>query len=99
MNLANIKIEVKIMTLINIYAPNSQNDRKSFFFNKVLKWSTQYSINIEEILMGEDYNCVESHKLDRNENTQYTTDTSLKSYCSYQMFGEKCSPTKSNTHT
>ena len=79
MILANIKIEDKNMTLINIYAPNNQNDRKSFF-NKVLKWSTQYSTNIEEIIMGGDYNCVESHKLDRNENTQYTTDTSLKSY-------------------
>ena len=30
--------------------------------------------------MGGDFNCVESHKLDRNENTQYTTDASLKSY-------------------
>ena len=37
-------------------------------------------INKDEITMGGDFNCVESHKLDRNENTQYTADASLKSY-------------------
>ena len=30
--------------------------------------------------MGGDFNCLESHKLDTNENTQYTADASLKSH-------------------
>ena len=61
------------MTLINIYAPNSQNDRKTFF-NKILKWSLLYALNKDKIIIGGDYNCVESQTLDRNENSQYSTD-------------------------
>ena len=79
MILANIKYDDKHMTLINIYAPNNQNDRKHFF-NKVQKWGAQFAINKDEIIMGGDFNCVESYKLDRNENVQYTADASLKSY-------------------
>ena len=67
------------MTLINIYAPNNQNDRKTFF-NKILKWSMKFALNKDEIIMGGDFNCVETHKLDRNENVQYTTDASVKPY-------------------
>ena len=79
MILVNIKIEDKHLTLINIYAPNSQNERKTFF-NKLQKWSMQSALNKDEIIIGGDYNCVESHKLDRHENSTYTRDTSLKSY-------------------
>ena len=69
MILVNIKIDDTNMTLINIYAPNNQNDRKTFF-NKILKWSMQFALNKDEIIMGGDFNCVETHKLDRNENVQ-----------------------------
>ena len=79
MILANVKLDDKNMTLINIYAPNSQNDRKTFF-NKILKWSLLYALNKDEIIMGGDFNCVESQKLDRNENSQYSTDVNVKSY-------------------
>ena len=51
MVLANVKLDDKNMTLINIYAPNSQNDRKTFF-NKILKWSLLYALNKDEIIMG-----------------------------------------------
>ena len=81
MILINMKIEDKNMTLINIYAPNDQANRKAFF-NKVYKWGTQYALNKDEIIIGGDFNCVESPKLDRNESSSYVTDTSLKSYIS-----------------
>ena len=74
MILVNTNIEDKHLTLINIYAPNSQNERKTFL-NKLQEWSMKFALNKDEIIIGGDYN-----KLDRHENSTYTIDTSLKSY-------------------
>ena len=79
MILINLKIEEKNLTLINIYAPNDQTNRKTFF-NKVQKWISQFALNKDEMIIGGDFNCVESHKLDRIETSTYVADTSLKSY-------------------
>ena len=79
MILINLKIEEKNLTLINIYAPNDLTNRKTFF-NKVQKWISQFALNKDEMIIGGDFNCVESHKLDRIETSTYVADTSLKSY-------------------
>ena len=60
----NIKIEEQILTIINIYAPNNANERKSFF-SKVQKWIDKFSLNENGIIIGGDFNYTEISRLDR----------------------------------
>lgn len=64
MILSNIKIEEKIITLINIYAPNSTTDRKAFF-NKIQKWINKFALNEEALIIGGDFNYTDRPILDR----------------------------------
>lgn len=61
---ANIKTEdEKIISLVNIYAPNCMKERK-LFFKKVQKWITKFAVN-ENVIVGGDFNYTESAVLDR----------------------------------
>ena len=69
--LINIKIEDKTICLINTYAPNNPNERKSLFL-KLNKWISRFAHNKEEIILGGDMNYTEPNKIDRKdkENTK-----------------------------
>ena len=54
--LVNIKVNEEIITLVNIYAPNSETDRTSFY-GKVDKWITDYSLNVNNVVIAGDFNC------------------------------------------
>ena len=75
----NIKFENKEFSLINIYAPNTPKDRKSFF-DKIGKWITKFSFN-NEVIIGGDFNVTES-KNDRVKNNiqEVTSDVSVNSF-------------------
>ena len=62
--LINVEIQGKSMTLINIYAPNTAGERKTFFA-KLKKWIERYAINDEQIILGGDFNHTEDNNLDR----------------------------------
>ena len=61
----DIKIENKIITLVNIYAPNDDNPA---FFKKVL--SHLLSFDCEEIVLGGDFNLVQDVQKIKEEETQ-----------------------------
>lgn len=63
--LVNCKIEDKIITLVNIYAPNNSTERKAFF-NKLQKWLNKYALNEQELIIGGDFNFTERLILDRS---------------------------------
>jgi exonuclease III len=52
MLLINMEYEQNIITLVNIYAPNSENERCKFF-KKLASWTSQYCLNEENILAGD----------------------------------------------
>ena len=54
--LVNIKVNDEVITLINIYVPNSETDRSSFY-GKVDKWITDHSLNVNNIVIAGDFNC------------------------------------------
>ena len=64
MILTNIKVEDKVFTLINIYAPNSSTERK-VFFNKIQKWINKYALNEEALIIGGDFNYTDQPSIDR----------------------------------
>ena len=54
--LLNIEHNGNCMSLINVYAPNKQNDRK-MFFNRCERWIRKYHKLESTILLGGDLNC------------------------------------------
>ena len=62
--LANIKIDDKTFTVLNIYAPNIPNERKHFFL-KIQKWVDKFAQNEQALLIGGDFNFTEENRLDR----------------------------------
>ena len=76
--LINIKIEDKTICLINTYAPNNPNERKSFFL-KLNKWISRFAHNKEEIILGGDMNYTEPNKIDRKDK-ENTKDVSTNAY-------------------
>ena len=62
--LTNIKIEEEIFTILNIYAPNNMNERKSFFY-KIQKWIDKFAMNEQKLIIGGDFNYTDENKLDR----------------------------------
>ena len=69
----DIKIENKIITLVNIYAPNDDNPA---FFKKVL--SHLLSFDCEEIVLGGDFNLVRDVQKDKKGGNPVTHKNSLK---------------------
>ena len=69
----DIKIENKIITLVNIYAPNDDNPA---FFKKVL--SHLLSFDCEEIVLGGDFNLVLDVQKDKKGGNPVTHKNSLK---------------------
>ena len=65
--LINVQIEDKTFTLVNIYAPNSTTERKTFF-NKIHKWLRQFSLNEQNVIIGGDFNYTHDPILDRQNN-------------------------------
>ena len=58
----NIEHDNNIITLVNVYAPNSENERVNVF-KKVAKWISQYAMNEENLILVGDFNCnVKSEK-------------------------------------
>ena len=57
--LINMEYEQNVITLVNIYAPNSENERCKFF-KKLASWISQYCLNEENIILAGDFNS--SHK-------------------------------------
>ena len=56
MLLINIKMNEIGITLINVYAPNSETDRISFY-GTVETWINDFSLNINNIVIAGDFNC------------------------------------------
>ena len=54
--LVNAKIGEEVLTLVNIYAPNSEKDRIDFY-TKVENWINEDSLNTDNIILGGDFNC------------------------------------------
>lgn len=54
--LMNIEHDKNIITLVNVYPPNSENLRINFF-EKVAKWISQYAMNEEFLIFVGDFNC------------------------------------------
>ena len=54
--LINFKRENEIYTIINVYAPNSENARIDFF-KRLKTWISQYSSNDTNIILLGDFNC------------------------------------------
>lgn len=52
----NYIFDDKTFSIINVYAPNNQNDRKTFF-EKINSWIRKFSINSENIFIAGDFNC------------------------------------------
>ena len=69
----DLKIENKIITLVNIYAPNDDNPA---FFKKVL--SHLLSFDCEEIVLGGDFNLVLDVQKDKKGGNPVTHKNSLK---------------------
>ena len=57
--LINIEHENTILTLVSIYAPNVLNDRISFF-EKSQSWIQQHALNLDNLIVGGDFNCIYS---------------------------------------
>ena len=77
--LVNCELNDNTYTILNIYAPNSYQDRKSFF-KKTQKWIIPFSLNDAEIIVGGDFNFAENPKLDRHKCHEKQTDTSSHSF-------------------
>ena len=56
MLLLNIEHESRIITVVNVYAPNTEKCRVDFF-RKVSKWIAKYSMNDENVILVGDFNC------------------------------------------
>lgn len=63
--LLNIIHDNTIITLTNIYAPNTEKLRLDFF-KKVSKWISQYSSNDENVILVGDLNCDTASKKDKS---------------------------------
>ena len=55
----NIEHENTIITLVSIYAPNVLSDRISFL-EKSQSWVQQHAINLDNLIVGGDFNCIYS---------------------------------------
>lgn len=82
MILSNIKVDDKVFTLINIYAPNSTSERK-VFFNKIQKWVNKYALNEEALIIGGDFNHTDQPSIDRS-NLQSALQSSDQSTSSFK---------------
>ena len=54
--LINVKYLDKNLTLVNVYAPNSEKCRVEFF-KRLKSWVREYALNIDGIIMCGDFNC------------------------------------------
>ena len=54
--LLNVKIHDEVYCLTNIYAPNSEIERKTIF-TTVENWLQNHSVNVTQIIIGGDFNC------------------------------------------
>ena len=54
--LLNLEYENRIITLVNVYAPNHENERNSFFCNTT-NWVIDNMIPESELIVGGDFNC------------------------------------------
>lgn len=64
----NIEHNNETITLANLYAPNTENDRVSFF-KKVSKWISMYCMNENNIILVGDFNCSMSKEKDKSLNS------------------------------
>ena len=62
--ICNIKIKGIILTLVNIYAPNSECERKSFF-TKIESLIDTHALNKNNLILSGDFNCC-LRDIDRN---------------------------------
>ena len=54
--LCNVKIKDEVYCLVNVYSPNVETDRKSFFV-MINEWIHNYSSNVSNIVLAGDFNC------------------------------------------
>jgi len=52
----NIKLKNKMLSVVNVYAPNLEKDRITFFSN-LSRWIESKSKSINDIICGGDFNC------------------------------------------
>ena len=74
--LINISINNELFTIVNIYAPTSNENNKIEFFKRVAKWVKQHSISDNFIILCGDFNCVEYS----NDRTSGNIDRSSKAF-------------------
>lgn len=65
--LLNINFQNNAYTIVNIYSPNSETERVSFF-KKLKAYISKYALHEENIILGGDFNCV-FDKTDRKNKT------------------------------
>ena len=63
--LLNVKHEDNILSIVNIYAPNNESDRINFF-KRLQSFINNYSMNVENIIICGDFNCVLSKERDKS---------------------------------
>ena len=67
--LVNLKYNEKLITIVNVYAPNAESSR-SAFFKRLMSWVSQYPMNLEGLIVCGDFNC----QLDRKQNDKSVKD-------------------------
>ena len=66
--LVNLKFDGKIITIVNIYAPNDTN-AKCYFFKRLNLWIKKYAACQENVILAGDFNCsLDENKEDKSVN-------------------------------
>ena len=63
--LIKIKIDNDIITLVNVYAPNNEQNRTNFF-KQMQTFINHHALNIENVLLCGDFNCITSKTSDKS---------------------------------
>lgn len=65
--LINVKINEKVFSLVNVYAPNSEKERTEFF-KRLQAWIDKYTLNTDGLILCGDFNCQVENCNDKNVN-------------------------------
>ena len=63
--LLNLKIENNIVTIVNVYAPNIEQNRIDFF-KKLNGFIRNYALSTDTIVLCGDFNCCKERKNDKS---------------------------------
>lgn len=60
--LVNTKINNEYFSLVNVYAPCTNETAKKSFFNKCIKWVNDYAFDNNYLIVAGDFNCIDDPK-------------------------------------